>query len=83
MYQQSGIEAIHPYAVNFITFSGHGMQFNGDDIGIIPVFNSQTNEFVGKFINFSKYARYLAHKKNTLNIFILSMCRNKVEYKDN
>jgi hypothetical protein len=39
MYQQSGIEAIHPFVVNFITFSGHGMQFNGDDIGIIPVFN--------------------------------------------
>jgi hypothetical protein len=38
---------------------------------------------VPRFINFSKYARYLAIKQYTLNIFILSMCRVKISKNEN
>jgi hypothetical protein len=67
----------NPFVVNFITYSGHGITFDGDAIAAIPEFqdNSNTDQKVLRFINFSDWARRFAERKNTLTIFILSMCR--------
>ncbi len=39
MYQLSGMKAKNPWKVNFITFSGHGITFEGDAIGIITEYD--------------------------------------------
>jgi hypothetical protein len=66
----------NPFVVNFITFSGHGITFNGDAIAVIPEYeDKKNNDKVLRFINFSDWARAFAEIKNTLSIFILSMCR--------
>jgi hypothetical protein len=72
----------NPYTINVITFSGHGITSqSGDAIAVIPEF--QDNKMIGpkilRFINFTDWARRFAEKRNTLTIFILSMCRGKVE----
>jgi len=74
----SGIKGKHPWRVNFITYSGHGITFEGDAIAILSELDNTKRERVPRFINFSKYARYLACKEYTFNIFILSMCRTKI-----
>jgi hypothetical protein len=67
----------NPFVVNFITFSGHGITFDGDAIAVIPEYEDKTkkDKKIIRFINFSDWARGFAEKKNTLSIFILSMCR--------
>ena len=67
----------NPFVVNFITFSGHGITFDGDAIAVIPEYEDKTkkDKKVLRFINFSDWARGFASIKNTLSIFILSMCR--------
>jgi hypothetical protein len=69
----------NPFVVNFITFSGHGITFDGDAIAVIPEYEdemkSEDQPKVVRFINFSDWARGFAEIKNTLSIFILSMCR--------
>ncbi len=59
--------------VNFISFSGHGLTYDGDSIGVIP--QKKNDVMTTRFINFSGIARKFASINNTLNIFILSMCR--------
>jgi hypothetical protein len=74
----SGIKGKHPWRVNFITYSGHGITFEGDAIAILSELDNTKKERVPRFINFSKYARYLAFNENNLNIFILSMNRVQI-----
>jgi hypothetical protein len=62
----------------FFTYSGHGITFEGDAIAILSELDNTKGERVPRFINFSKYARYLACKDYTFNIFILSICRTKI-----
>ncbi len=74
----------NPYTVNIITFSGHGVTFNGDAIAAIPEYPEGTKKnSLGdkelRFINFTDWARKFAIRKNTLTIFILSMCRILVD----
>ena len=73
----------NPFVVNVITFSGHGITFDGDAIAVIPQYNeekkSEDQPKVVRFINMSDWARRFAEVKNTLTIFILSMCRIEVE----
>lgn len=66
----------NPYSVNVVTFSGHGITFDGDAIAVIPETEGEDldNKFA-RFINMSGLARKFASIDNTLNIFILSMCR--------
>jgi hypothetical protein len=39
MYQLSGMKAKNPWKINFITFSGLGITFEGDAIGIITEYD--------------------------------------------
>lgn len=54
----------NPYAVNVITFSGHGFtpHQNGDAIAVIPEYENNNNKEhkVLRFINFSDIARGFA-----------------------
>jgi hypothetical protein len=34
----------NPYVVNFITFSGHGITFDGDAIAVIPEYEDKTKK---------------------------------------
>lgn len=53
--------------------SGHGFEFHGDDISVIPEFPEDgAEEKIARFINISGLARKFAGVKNTLNIFLLS-----------
>ncbi len=69
----------NPFVVNVITYSGHGITFEGDSIAVIPEYeegkNGEGQTKVVRFINMSDWARRFAEIKNTLTIFILSMCR--------
>ena len=72
----------NPFVVNVVTYTGHGITFNDEAIALIPEYEDITSKSNGKnkvlrFINLSHWARQLATTKNTLNIFILSMCRNE------
>jgi hypothetical protein len=71
----------NPFIVNVITYSGHGITYDGDAIAVIPEYQSETDkmEIVFRFINFSEWARRFAEINNTLTIFILSMCRIYVD----
>ena len=71
---------INHFVVNVITFSGHGITYDNDAIAVIPEFDEEIKQNdekqkVLRFINFSHWARKFAEIKNTLSIFILSMCR--------
>ena len=67
----------NPFVVNVITYSGHGITFDGDAIAVIPEFtdHSEKDQKDIRFINLSDWARRFAEIKNMLSIFILSMCR--------
>ena len=65
----------NPYSVNVITFSGHGITFDGDAIAVIPELVPDVENKVARYINMSGLARKFASRDNTLKIFILSMCR--------
>jgi hypothetical protein len=69
----------NPFVVNVITYSGHGITFDGDAIAVIAEYEdaikSEDQQKVVRFINFSDWARRFAEIKNTFSIFILSMCR--------
>ena len=61
---------------------------NGDALGIIPEVKKLPGagpeggeDIAIRFINFSTLARKLAEKRYTLNIFLLSMCRNRPDAK--
>jgi hypothetical protein len=73
----------NPFVVNVITYSGHGITFNEDAIAVIPEYEeaikSEDQTKVLRFINLSDWARKFAKIKNTLTIFILSMCRKEVK----
>jgi len=62
-----------------ITFSGHGITYDGDAIAIIPVLEKGGDLGTARFINISGLARKFASKDNTINIFIMSMCRNPIK----
>ena len=64
-----------PYSVNVITFSGHGIQVDGEAIAVIPEVEKGSNEGQLRFINMSGIARKFSSKEYSLNIFLLSMCR--------
>ena len=66
----------NPYTVNVFTFSGHGIEYDGDAIAVIPEFlDDKAEEKTARYINMSGLARKFAGIDNTLNIFILSQCR--------
>jgi len=65
----------NPWTVNVVTFSGHGITVDGDAVAIIP--EKTEGEFKPRFLNMSGYARKFASKSNSINIFIMSMCRLK------
>jgi hypothetical protein len=69
----------NPFTVNVVTYSGHGITFDGDAIAAIPEYPEgkigEDQQKVLRFINFTDWARRFAERKNTLTIFILSMCR--------
>ncbi len=65
----------NPYSVNVITYSGHGITFDGDAIAVIPEIQPEALNLVPRFINMSGLARKFASVENTINIFLLSMCR--------
>jgi len=62
-----------------ITFSGHGFTVNGDAVAVVPEIVEGTDIKNPRFINISGAARKLAYNPNTLNIFLLSMCREYVK----
>ena len=73
----------NPFVVNVVTYSGHGITFDGDAIAVIPEYEAgkksdEDQNKVLRFINFTDQARKFAEIKNTLTIFILSMCRIQV-----
>ncbi len=71
----SGIGS-NPYSVNVISFSGHGLNFDGDAIAVMPSISKVVNEI--RFINLSGIARKFAAIPYSLNIFLCSMCRLKL-----
>ena len=77
MYDRCDGIGENPFTVNVITFSGHGITFDGDAIAGIPEYETKDKDQgkVLRFINFTAWARKFAERKNTLTIFILSMCR--------
>ena len=80
MYQScSGIGA-NPYTVNVISFSGHGIHFDGDAIALMPYCNDGQWEL--QFINMSGIARKFAGIPYSLNIFLCSMCRTELPEKE-
>jgi hypothetical protein len=84
MHSKCDGDGFNPFTVNVVTFSGHGITFDGDAIAAIPEYLEEqktdvNQEKVLRFINFSDWARRFAQIKNTLTIFILSMCRIEVE----
>lgn len=79
MYQQCSGTGFDPYTVNVISFSGHGINFDGDAIAVIPQFTDGLEET--RFINLSGLARKFAGINYSLNIFLCSMCR--VELSEN
>ena len=66
----------NPYVVNVISFSGHGMTFDGDAIAVIPELSEDPHP--PRFINISALARKFAGKNRTINIFLMSMCRGNL-----
>ncbi len=65
-----------------VTFSGHGFTFDGDAIAVIPEYPSNPADAEYKhlrYINMSGLARKFAAVDHTLNIFILSMCRELLD----
>jgi hypothetical protein len=56
----------NPFKVNVISFSGHGITFDGDAIGVIPQIEKkreyffEKDQYAPRFINFSGYARKFA-----------------------
>ena len=75
---------LNPYTVNYITYSGHGITFNGDAIAVFTEYQKVGEKEliqVFRFINFSHWARAFATVKNTLSIFNLSMCRVHIDKK--
>lgn len=68
--------AHNPFTVNVITFSGHGLTYNGDAIAVIPETSLEDPKIkVPRYINMSGIARKFAAKKNTFTLIIASMCR--------
>ena len=59
IYSNKNENKENPFKVNVISFSGHGITFDGDAIGVIPQ-KEDNNEFAARFINFSGYARKFA-----------------------
>lgn len=78
MIARSMGEGNNPYTVNVVSFSGHGIHFDGDAIAVIPQMNGGTGE--ARFINLSAYARKFAGQKYTLTVFICSMCRIELKH---
>ena len=75
---------LNPFTVNVVTFSGHGITFDGDAIAVIPEYLEEKKTGVDqdkvlRFINISYWAKRFAERKNTLTIFVLSMCRIQVD----
>jgi hypothetical protein len=52
------------FVVNFITFFGHGITFDGDAIAVIPEYEnemkSEDQPKVARFVKFSDWARRFA-----------------------
>ena len=65
----------NPFCVNFITITCHGITADGDAIAVIPE-KLDDSTYEARFINMSGVARKFASIPNTLNIFIMSMCRS-------
>ena len=90
LYQTSktaSLGRISPWSVNVVTYSGHGITYEGDAVAIIPqkTLNPETKTFFYKprFINMSGFARKLASNDFSVNIFLMSMCRLIHRYGNN
>jgi hypothetical protein len=68
------------FSINVISFHGHGINFNGDPIAVISE-ETKDGEFEARFINMGGVARKFAAIKNTINIFLMSMCRVELDPK--
>lgn len=66
----------NPFCVNIITLTSHGITLEGDAIAVIPQLLEDESMSEPRFINMSGIARKFASIPNTLNIFIMSMCRS-------
>jgi hypothetical protein len=64
----------NPWTVNIITFSGHGITYDGNAIAVIPE-TLKDGSKVARFINMAGLARKFAGIKNTYTLIIASMCR--------
>ncbi len=70
----------NPYTVNVITFSGHGLTYDGDTIAVIPELPDRAStEKDLRFINMSGIARKFAAKNYSINLFLMSMCRSRFD----
>ena len=83
MFSRCSGQGKNPYNVNVITFSGHGISFEGDAIAIVPEFYKNGKKLgedvkFARFINMSGLARKFASIPHSINIFIMSMCRSSL-----
>jgi hypothetical protein len=62
MFKSSNGIGDNPFTLNLISFTGHGLTFDGDAIGVIPQLEKIEEEIKAttRFINFSGYGRRLA-----------------------
>ena len=59
IYSNKNENKENPFKVNVISFSGHGITFDGDAIGVIPQYDGKY-KYAPRFINISGYARKFA-----------------------
>ncbi len=71
---------LNPLAINVISFHGHGIKFKGDPIAVIYE-KTWNGKHEARFINMAGIARKFANLDNTINIFLMSMCRVDLEEK--
>ena len=83
MMNDANGKGINPYVVNFVSFSGHGVEINGDAIALIPMQKvSSTAEWPYEktsyisCLNISMWARKFSQKNGSVNIFLFNASRN-------
>ena len=75
MYKRCSGIGNNPWSVNLITLTCHGITLDGDAIAVVPQQQDKGSIYEPRFINMSGVARKFASIPNSVNIFILSMCR--------
>lgn len=73
-----------PYTVNFFSFCGHGaLNEKKETLFIVPITprdggKALFDERFYKFINIEQIATKFSEKEHSLNIFLVSACRTKL-----